>query len=226
MGINVYFGSKDQDKWVIEDIFKFKTNGYFVDLAATNGLFENNTYVLEKKYNWTGIAIEPNEKFYKKLIKIRNCKTFNVVILSNESEVNFLEDGPTGGVIGEEFDNNYLKRSSIIKEKSNKILKKKSRSLKSILKEANAPKEIDYLSLDVEGAETSVLKNFPFHDFIFLCMSIERPSSELNKILFKNDYIFVKNFKADTFYVHKRLLNKFHQKINLEKFEQIPQKSW
>ena len=57
-------------------------------------------------------------------------------------------------------------------------------------------------------------------------MSIERLSSELNKILFKNDYIFVKNFKVDTFYVHKRLLNKFHQKINLEKFEQIPQKSW
>ena len=39
---------KIKDKWVIEDIFKFKTNGYFVDLAATNGLFENNTYVLEK----------------------------------------------------------------------------------------------------------------------------------------------------------------------------------
>ena len=63
------------------------------------------------------------------------------MILSNESEVNFLEDGPTGGVIGEEFDNNYLKRSSIIKEKSNKILKKKSRSLKSILQKKPMPQK-------------------------------------------------------------------------------------
>ena len=24
-----FFGSKDQDKWVVQEIFKFKKNGYF-----------------------------------------------------------------------------------------------------------------------------------------------------------------------------------------------------
>ena len=52
---------------------------------------------------------------------------------------------------------------------------------------ANAPKVIDYLSLDVEGAELEVLKNFPFKKYKFLSMKIERPSKELNKILFKMD---------------------------------------
>ena len=54
------------------EIFKFKKNGYFLDLAATNGLMENNTYVLEKYFNWNGIAIEANEKFFSKLKIIEN----------------------------------------------------------------------------------------------------------------------------------------------------------
>ena len=41
-------------------------------------------------------------------------------------------------------------------------------SLQEILKKAKAPKIIDYLSLDVEGAELEVLKNFPFKKYKFL----------------------------------------------------------
>ena len=48
MGFDIFFGSKDQDKWVVKEIFKNKRNGFFVDLAATNGFHQNNTYFLEK----------------------------------------------------------------------------------------------------------------------------------------------------------------------------------
>ena len=49
--------------------FNFKKGGYFLDLAATNGLMENNTYVLEKYFGWNGIAIEANERFFFKIKK-------------------------------------------------------------------------------------------------------------------------------------------------------------
>ena len=55
-------------------------------------------------------------------------------------------------------------------------------------------------------------------------MTIERPTPELNKILFDNDYIFVKNFKVDSFYVHKSIKNL--DTIKKEKFIQLPPKSW
>ena len=64
-----FFGTKDQDKWVAKEIFNRKKRGYFVDLAATNGLLENNTFVLERFFNWNGIAIEPNSLFYNQLKK-------------------------------------------------------------------------------------------------------------------------------------------------------------
>ena len=78
--------------------------------------------------------------------------------------------------------------------------------------------------MDVEGAETEIIKNFDFSKYIFLAMTVERPTPEINKILFKNDYIFIKNYKVDSFYVHKSIKN--IQMIKKDKFSQLPPKSW
>ena len=79
-------------------------------------------------------------------------------------------------------------------------------------------------SLDVEGAETNILKSFPFDQYRFLSLTIKRPSETINKILFENNYIFVKNYKVDGFYIHESLKNKIN--IKFEKFFQINKKSW
>ena len=78
--------------------------------------------------------------------------------------------------------------------------------------------------MDVEGAETDVLKNFNFQRYKFLSITIERPTVKLNKILFENGYTFVKNFKVDSFYVHNSIEN--FEQIKKEKFFQLPPKSW
>jgi hypothetical protein len=106
----------------------------------------------------------------------------------------------------------------------NFIEKRKTKRIESILALAKAPTIIDYFSLDVEGSETGVIKSFPFNKYKINCMTIERPTPEINKILFKNDYIFVKNFKVDSFYIHKDIQNKIN--IKLEKFSQIEKKKW
>ena len=49
LNLNVFFGNKNQDRWVVEEIFDFKKKGFFLDLAATDGLHENNTFFLENK---------------------------------------------------------------------------------------------------------------------------------------------------------------------------------
>ena len=105
-----------------------------------------------------------------------------------------------------------------------KIKSKRTRTLEKILVENNAPKVIDYLSLDVEGAETEILRYFNFNKYTFLCLTVERPTPELNNLLFSNDYVFVKNFKVDSFYVHKSLKNV--DNIKKENFFQLPPKSW
>jgi hypothetical protein len=226
IGINIFFGNKKQDFWVVNDVFNFRKKKYFVDLAATDGIHESNTFFLEKRLKWTGICIEPNKKEYNKLKKNRNAKCFCEIITSHGSEVEFLANKGIGGIVGDKFDNNIKKRGYLIFKARNRGLVeiRNSSTLASILKIGNAPKVIDYLSLDVEGAEYEVLRNFPFKKYKFLSMTIERPSRSLNNLLFKNGYLFVKNYKVDGFYIHKSLENK--AKIKFEKFYQIEKKKW
>jgi hypothetical protein len=100
----------------------------------------------------------------------------------------------------------------------------KTYPLAVILRQYDCPKVIDYFSFDVEGAETRILRRFPFDEFTFLSLTIERPTPELNALLFRNGYHFVKNSLYDTFYVHKSIPN-FDQ-IPKMPFYQLPPKSF
>jgi FkbM family methyltransferase len=225
LGFEIGFSGKEQDKWVIQSLNK-KTSGYFVDLAATSGIIENNTYLLEKKFGWSGIAIEPNPGYYAKLVSNRLCDCCNFPVASETQQVEFVFNRGIGGIISDFTDNNLLKRSALIerlrKRGSVKLLETKP--LEDILDFFNAPNEIDYLSLDIEGSEWDVLKNFPFKKYRFNLMTIERPSLRLCELLFKNDYIFIKNHKVDTFFAHENCVK--YYKIKPEIFEELPPKSW
>jgi len=210
---------KGQDKWVLK-VLNDKKKGFFVELGAGNGIEISNTCMLERKYEWTGICIEPNPGMYKKLCKERKCICVPECVDDEAHEVEFcFRGGMGGGIIGKDTDNNPQHRGAHIAaaRKSAQSKKLKTVTLEYILLKFNAPKVIDYLSLDVEGAEERVLKNFPFDKYIFLTMTIERPSPELNALLFKHGYIFVKNHQFDTFYVHytlpgaKKLAGEFQQ---------------
>ena len=58
-----FIGQKGQDQWIIDDVFHQKKGGYFIDLAATDGVSINNTWLLETKLEWNGMCIEPNPHF-------------------------------------------------------------------------------------------------------------------------------------------------------------------
>lgn len=225
-----YTSQKGQDKWVIEDIFKGKEKGFFVDIAATDGVKFSNTYILEKYYEWTGICIEPNPDFYASLIKNRSCLCVNDCIDSQEKVVEFrFDNGELGGIISDDTDNCIKYRSEQIKRarQDNKTALLKTKTLETVLDENNAPKIIDYLSLDVEGSETRILFNFPFEKYIFLVITIKRPTPKLNQILFENNYVFVQNSKLmpyDSFYIHKSIPN--FDSIKKEPFSQVPPKDW
>eukprot|EP01079_Euglenida_sp_SAG-EU17-18_P004375 gene4375-4639_t len=55
--------------------------------------------------------------------------------------------------------------------------------LHKILDLVEAPRQIDYLSLDVEGAEWLVMEHFAWDRYIFLCLTVERPSCELTQVM-------------------------------------------
>ena len=53
----MYLGQSHQDKFVL-NVLKEKKNGFFVELGSNHPINVNNTYLLEKNYDWKGIMIE------------------------------------------------------------------------------------------------------------------------------------------------------------------------
>ena len=73
----------------------------------------------------------------------------------------------------------------------------------------NAPTEIDYLSIDIEGAEERVLKDFSFTKYKIKCITIERPTDLLMDILSRNGFVLIKEIPGlDCFYLHKDLIDR------------------
>ena len=67
-----------------------------------------------------------------------------------------------------------------------------------LLKAHDAPAEIDYLSLDVEGAEDAVMHQFPFEQYRFRVITVEEPSEALTSTLLANGYTFVSTCRQDS----------------------------
>jgi FkbM family methyltransferase len=188
----------EQDLDVIK-YFKHKKNGYFIDVGATNGIDISNTYLLEKKYNWNGICIEPHDSTYNDLIRNRDCHTDNSLLFSEKGkEFDFSNAGDIGGIT------DYIDKH--IRAKNSKQTKKTTDTLNNILIKYNAPKYIDYMSLDTEGSELEILKGIDFNKYKFGIMNIEHNfveprRSDIRHFLENKGYKYYKEKDVDDYYI-------------------------
>ena len=72
-----------------EDSSENKKNGFFIDIGAYDGVYIDNTYILEKEYNWNGICIEANPIIFSELQNNRSCTCVNSILGNNEDTVYF-----------------------------------------------------------------------------------------------------------------------------------------
>lgn len=219
---------RGQDKWIFREVFPGKTGGFFLELGAADGFSESNTYVLEKRYGWTGLCIEPHPVLYDALVNKykRRCTCVPYAVDSEPGQVEFVLSGQTSGVISDESDNSPDKRPDLVEtaRAEGRVRVVEALPLADLLAKYDAPHVIDYFSFDVEGLETRILRNFPFDRYRFLAITVERPTPELNEILFRNGYKFVRNSLYDSFYVHESIPNL--ESIRREPFEQLPVKNF
>jgi len=202
----LFYGSKrsisqaGQDFWVFGEAFNGKRNGYFLEVGSADGLYLNNTFLLETRYNWRGICVEANPSAYATLRKVRKAVCLNLCVDSKDGEAQFVESGLFGGIVDADTDNTEEQT----RHSKAKIIKLQTTPLASILRAEKAPATIDYFSLDVEGAEDRVLCEFPFDSFTFRCITIERPKEKLREILRKSGYLVVKEIpRLDVFFIHE-----------------------
>ena len=176
----------------------FKNSGFFVEFGATNGKDLSNTYLLEKEFGWTGILVEPAIFWQSKLRENRSCiLDFRCVTNSSGDQLDFIEvpDVLKRSEYGElstleEFADNGDWASKI---RNGLRYKVESVSLLDLLIEHDAPRFIDYISIDTEGSEFLILKDFNFSQFQFGFISVEhnftKKRNEIYNLLLSQGYV-------------------------------------
>jgi FkbM family methyltransferase len=196
-----YFSQKGQDRWLVRHVFAGRRGGYFVDVGAGNGVSHSNTYVLERDFGWTGILVEANPQYANAIRNMRTAICVNACVDSTPREIDFLCYGYLGGIICNDTDNTILRRRAILQQNAGNIMRLPTMRLDDILHASGAPSEIDYLSIDVEGAEDRVLCGLSFSDFKIKAITIERPTLTIHNRLISAGFVLAKYRLWDGFYL-------------------------
>ena len=204
-----YYGLYSIDK-KLRKYMNYK-NGFFVELGANDGVAQSNTLYFEKNKGWRGILIEPTPNNFLKCLENRSpknsffcnaCVSFNY----NSKFVEIAFSGLMSSPLYLESDiANPLEHAMIGKKflkKSDKIFifGALSKTLNQVLIESKAPKNIDFLSLDVMGAEIEVLKGVDHKYFRFKYICVEcRDFNKIKDFLQINEYVYVEQLSPLNF---------------------------
>lgn len=166
-----------QDLYVLEALGGLR-GGFFLDSGASDGVSGSNTLLLETSFDWRGICVEPNDQLFDRLARARRSTCVHCCLYDRAGEVQFFEAAGVLGGILDEYDPNLLHQARSLAASQagdgrSDPVTKPARTIGSILKEFNAPRTIDYWSLDTEGSELAILKSFPFHEYVVRLLTVE-----------------------------------------------------
>jgi FkbM family methyltransferase len=176
-------------------------NGFFVEFGAADGIELSNTFYLEKYLNWDGILIEPDKYWKTDLKRNRKCQLdFRAVVPSSGSGKKFAFTSNTSPLHSKLADDGHVQVGI---QRIHKVI---GASLEEILKSREAPKEIDLISMDVEGSELAILENFDFKAYGVKFWIVEHnfrlaDMRKIKELMFSKGYeIYLENFSAQDFY--------------------------
>jgi FkbM family methyltransferase len=198
----LYQSQHGEDRW-LEWYFGGKKAGFFVDVGAYDGVVISNTYYFEA-IGWTGILLEPNPAKAELCRRNRpRSRVFECAAVSSPAVTEVvLHDVPGGEVYSTLFANDFnVERLKTYGLSSRRVVVK-ARTLDSILVEVG-PAEIDFVSIDVEGAELEVLKGFDIKRWKPRLVMIENLTvrgSELRDYFTRSGYVYIRSISINDIY--------------------------
>ncbi|KAF2350498.1 Methyltransferase FkbM [Trinorchestia longiramus] len=207
-----FFGSKIGDSYL------------FLEAGAYDGEFLSNTLLLEKTYGWRGVLVEPGrDSFLKLLSKHRKAWAINACLSTNPypsqesfsnmeatGKVDFIANPSPGAAPNVNTMTNTGKASSRLSQyinASDEALRVSGHEvvqclpLYSIVRALNI-NHIHFFSLDVEGAEMSILHTIPWKALKFTMLAIEhtKNATNLNSFMSSKGYTLVAQQYPDYIY--------------------------
>ena len=159
-----------QDLWVLHETQR-KRGGFFIEFGAADGLGGSNTLLLEREFGWRGILAEPNPIWRDDLRRNRAAQIdYRCVFRRTGDRVKFAATRyPFFSTMADftSSDDHAKLRAE------HHIVEVETVSLNDLLADHNAPRAIDYVSIDTEGSELAILEEFDFSRWDVKLFSIE-----------------------------------------------------
>lgn len=194
------YAQHGQDTFVYETFFKGRTElGTFVDVGAYDGVTFSNTLLFER-LGWTGVCVEPLPPAFKKLQASRKAICVNCAVADRVGEAMFVE-----AEMPAPFEQMYSGLKANFDEYHARLIRDHGRNVKQykvpvktladILVELGI-RRIDYLSIDTEGSEWKILRDFDLATYGVKAVSIENNSRDdkLRRLLAQHGYRLIKTF--------------------------------
>jgi FkbM family methyltransferase len=179
----------DNEDTAVLNYFKDKENGFYVDVGCYHPIHRNNTYLLHKK-NWNGINIDTSQFSIDLFNHMRPDDLNYNCAISNKNEI-----------ISLFFQKELSQLSTTDKDQAETVfqghIKEKSIQAFTLDEILNRDKfkdvKIDFLDIDVEGADLKVLEGLSFDKFKpeLVCVEIhakEIKKSDIYKFLVNKNY--------------------------------------
>lgn len=133
-------------------MLKFKTSGFYVEVGASEPKQSNNTYILERDFDWKGVSLEIDSMLVKQFNNVRN----NLCLRADATEFDYAQ----------------------------------------YFSENNYPKQIDYLSLDIDPAEVTykALERIPLSEYRFSVITYEHDSYASGTSIMKRSRDYLERF--------------------------------
>ena len=183
------YSQHQQDAIAMQQFFPGKRDGVFVEIGAHDGRDYTNTLLLEE-LGWTGMLIEANPKVYEMLV-VNRPNSINVfgAAYNRDGTIDFRQlDGYTQMLSGivESVEPQHVQRMQeemAVMGGSEQIVSVPCFEITSLL-ERHGLVSIDYMSIDVEGAELQILGSLDFSRVSVKVLQIE------------NNYLYKETFDA------------------------------
>jgi len=196
-----FHGQNGQDKWVVEKVFNQRRGGFFVDIGANNGIDISNTYYLEQQLGWSGICVEPMPKVFAQLAQNRKCICVQGCVAAQDGEAEFLEVEGNEMLSGLSSTLNQAHQERIVGHRINK-LKLPCFCLNTLLRQHQV-KQVDFMSIDTEGSEMEILRNYDWESIRIKALCVENTyhGDLLAELLYNRGYRLSTILSGDEIYV-------------------------
>lgn len=154
--------SQNGEDLLLWEFFDRKRTGFYVDVGAYDGVGFSNTYFFEA-IGWTGVLVEAGPELYERCLAARpNSTVVHAAAGARNGSVAFtMADGQNGVAT---LSSMVPDRARIAREGGReRIVEVPLRTLDDILSDVSGP--VDFVSIDVEGAELDVLQGFNLDRF-------------------------------------------------------------